>query len=155
MPISIGSNNVKPYVGDKEIKEAYVGSTLVYSTGPVNPVIFQGNEINYRYSGTNFTETTEGFKMTGDSELVFTGLDLSNFVKLTVRAKTGSSNEYLTVNFIDASGNVSTNIRRTFDKNTLSYKTYDIPAEYRNPRTKIKFSTTNGKNIVLLNAILS
>lgn len=155
MPISIGSNNVKPYVGDKEVKEAYVGSTLVYSTGPVNPVIFKKNEINYRYSGTNFTVTSEGFKMTGASELIFTGLDLSNFVKIVVNAHTGSSNEYLTVNFIDASGNVSANIRKTFDKNSLSYKQYDIPAEYKNPRTKIKFSTTNARNLELLSAILS
>ena len=129
----------------------YMGS----SGGPVNPVIFQYNEINYKYSGTNFTETAEGFKMTGASELVFTGLDLSNFVKLVVNAKTGSSNEYLTVNFIDNSGNVSANIRKTFDAHSISSNTYTIPTEYRNPRTKIKFSTTNGRNIVLLYANLS
>lgn len=34
MPISIGSKNVKPYVGNKEVKEAYVGSTLVYQNIP-------------------------------------------------------------------------------------------------------------------------
>lgn len=34
MPISIGSKNVKPYVGGKEVKEAYVGSTLVYQNVP-------------------------------------------------------------------------------------------------------------------------
>ena len=129
----------------------YMGS----AGGPANPVIFRGNEINYNYSGTNFTETSRGFKMTGVSELVFTGLDLSNFVKLVVNAHTGSSNEYLTVNFIDASGNVSANIRKTFDKETISSNTYTIPAEYRNPRTKIKLSTTNSKNIVLLYAVLS
>lgn len=155
MSISFGSTGIKPYVGNKEVQEAYVGSTLVYSAGPVNPYIFKGNEINYRYSGTNFTETTEGFKMTGASELVFTGLDLRNFVKLYVYAKTGGSNEYLTVNFIDASDNVSANIRKTFDKNSLSGNTYNIPAEYKNPRTKIKFSTTNAKNIMLLYAVLS
>ena len=93
--------------------------------------------------------------MSGASELVFTGLDLSNFVKLVVNAHTRSSNEYLTVNFIDATGNVSANIRKTFDKETISSNTYTIPAEYRNPRTKIKLSTTNSKNIVLLYAVLS
>lgn len=123
--------------------------------GPANPVIFRGTEINYGYSGTNFTETSEGFKMTGASELLFTGLDLSNFVKLVVNVKTGSSKEYLTVNFIDASGNVSANIRKTFDSHSISSNTYAIPAEYRNPRTKIKFSTTNGRNITLLYAKLS
>ena len=34
MPISIGSTNVKPYVGNKEVKEAYVGNKLVYSATP-------------------------------------------------------------------------------------------------------------------------
>ena len=34
MPISIGATNIKPYVGGKEVKEAYVGSTLVYQNVP-------------------------------------------------------------------------------------------------------------------------
>lgn len=129
----------------------YMGS----AGGPANPVIFQKNEINYSYSGTNFTETTEGFKMNGASELIFTGLDLSNFVKLVVNAHTGSSNVSLTVNFIDASGNVSASITSRFDSGSISSKRYDIPTEYRNPRTKIKFSTSNGRNITLLYATLS
>ena len=129
----------------------YMGS----AGGPVNPVIFQKNEINYNYSGTNFTETSEGFKMAGASELVFTGLDLSNFVKLVVNAHTGSSNEYLTVNFIDASGNVSTNIRKTFESHSISSNTYNIPAEYRNPRTKIKMSIPGVNGLTLRSAILS
>lgn len=130
----------------------YMGS----AGGPVNPVIFRKNEINYSYSGTNFTATDQGFKMTGASELTFTGLDLSNFVKLAIQGSNpASSKVYLTVNFIDASGNVSTNIDQRFNDRSISSRTYTIPAEYRNPRTKIKFSTTNGRDIVLLNAILS
>lgn len=33
MGISFGSTSVKPYVGGKEVKEAYVGSQLVYRAG--------------------------------------------------------------------------------------------------------------------------
>lgn len=155
MAISIGSTNAKPYVGSKEVKEAYVGSTLVYSAGPVNPVIFQGTEINYRYSGTNFTETTEGFKMTGASELTFTGVDLSTFNRLYVEAyNTSGSNVSLTVNFIDNSGNVSASITKLFEAHSSSGNSYAIPPEYIKPRAKIKLSSTNGRNIVLKSARL-
>lgn len=34
MSISFGSTGIKPYVGSKEVKEAYVGSTLVYQNVP-------------------------------------------------------------------------------------------------------------------------
>ena len=47
MPISIGSTNVKPYVGNKEVKEAYVGSTLVYSAGPGSNYAFLGTADGY------------------------------------------------------------------------------------------------------------
>ena len=129
----------------------YMGST----GGPVNPVIFQGTEINYRYSGTNFTETTEGFKMPGASELTFTGVDLSTFNRLHVEAlNTSGSNVSLTVNFIDTSGNVSASITKRFDGHSISGNSYTIPSEYRKPRAKIKLSSTNRRNIVLKSARL-
>ena len=129
----------------------YMGS----AGGPVNPVIFQGNEINYNYSGTNFTETTEGFKITGASELVFTGIDLSAFDRLYVEAhNTSGSKVSLTVNFIDNSGNVSAAITKRFNENSISGNSYTIPVEYRKPRAKIKLSSTNGRNIVLHSARL-
>ena len=34
MSISFGNTGIKPYVGSKEVKEAYVGSTLVYQNVP-------------------------------------------------------------------------------------------------------------------------
>ena len=130
----------------------YMGS----AGGPVNPVIFQQNEINYKYSGTNFTETTAGFKMTGVSELVFTGLDLGNFETLAIQGRNPAGSDVkLTINFIDNSGNESASINQRFSENSTSSHTYTIPAEYRKPKTKIKFSTTNGRNIVLHYAKLS
>lgn len=136
-----------------------VNTAYIYmgAGGPVNPVIFQRNEINYNYSGTNFTETTDGdLALPGNSEIVFTGIDLSNFEKLTVRANNRASGDvYLTVNFIDNSGNVSADIRQRFDNNSLMSRQYTIPPEYRKPKTKIKLSSTNGRNILLQSAILS
>ena len=46
MPISIGSTNVKPYVGNKEVKEAYVGSKLIYKSALPEIVIFDGYTSN-------------------------------------------------------------------------------------------------------------
>lgn len=43
MSISKGGQSVKPYVGSKEVKEAYVGSQLVYrAVPPFNGVFFDG-----------------------------------------------------------------------------------------------------------------
>ena len=123
-------------------------------SGPVNPVIFNGNEINYSYSGTNFTETAEGFELQSDSELVFSGLDLSNFEKLGVRANNrSSSNVTLTVNFIDSSGNVSANNTWRIDGKSLTSRNFTIPTEYKKPKTKIKFSSN--RVITLISATLS
>ena len=112
-------------------------------SGPVNPVIFQQNEINYNYSGTNFTVTSDGYlKLQSDSELMFSGLDLSNFEKLNVEVRnTSSSTVTLTINFIDSSGNVSANITWRIDGRTLTNRAYTIPTEYKKPKTKIKFSS--------------
>lgn len=111
--------------------------------GPVNPVIFQKNEINYKYSGTNFTVTTDSyFELQSDSELVFSGLDLSNFEKLGVQVNNRSSSTVtLTINFIDSSGNVSANTTWHVFKESITSRGFTIPTEYRKPKTKIKFSS--------------
>ena len=131
----------------------YMGS----AGGPVNPVIFQQNEINYNYSGTNFNVTSDGYlKMLGKSELVFTGLDLSNFEKLTVRGRNYSQSKVsLIVNFIDDSGNVSANISKRFESGSITNGQYTIPLEYRKPKTKIKMSIAGVNGLELQSAILS
>lgn len=47
MGISLGSSSKKPYVGSKEVKEAYVGSQLVYKAVPPYKYYFLGNETSY------------------------------------------------------------------------------------------------------------
>lgn len=122
--------------------------------GPANPVIFQQNEINYTYSGTNFTVTTNGYiELQSNSELVFSGLDLSNFEKLSVQVHNGSKTVTLTINFIDNSGNTSANITWRVDGDTLTSRVFTIPTEYRKPKTKIKFSSN--RKITLYYAKLS
>ena len=48
MSTSKGGQSVKPYVGSKEVKEAYVGSQLVYRATP--PYVFIGDANNYLLS---------------------------------------------------------------------------------------------------------
>lgn len=50
MSISFGSTGIKPYVGSKEVKEAYVGSQLVYRAGLPNYYYFLGEETTYYIS---------------------------------------------------------------------------------------------------------
>lgn len=52
MSISKGGQSVKPYVGSKEVKEAYVGSQLVYKAVPPYIYRFLGNENDYIIDGT-------------------------------------------------------------------------------------------------------
>lgn len=47
MGISFGSTGIKPYVGSKEVKEAYVGSQLVYKSGLPYNYYFLGGENDY------------------------------------------------------------------------------------------------------------
>lgn len=47
MGISFGSTGIKPYVGNKEVKEAYVGSQLVYRAEPPYLYFFLGRENDY------------------------------------------------------------------------------------------------------------
>ena len=47
MSISFGSTGIKPYVGSKEVQEAYVGSQLVYRAGLPTSYMFLGAETDY------------------------------------------------------------------------------------------------------------
>lgn len=47
MGIFVGSGSVKPYVGDTEIKEAYVGSELIYKSALPYIYYFLGAENDY------------------------------------------------------------------------------------------------------------
>lgn len=47
MGISFGSKTIKPYVGGKEVQEAYVGNQLVYRAAPPYLYFFLGRENDY------------------------------------------------------------------------------------------------------------
>ena len=51
MGISFGNASKKPYVGSKEVKEAYVGNQLVYQNRPSDNWVYIGEENKYYLAG--------------------------------------------------------------------------------------------------------
>lgn len=62
MGISFGSVSKKPYVGSKEVKEAYVGSQKVYSAAPPIYYGFLGAENDYEIA--EWCQLTKGASIT-------------------------------------------------------------------------------------------
>ena len=58
MGISLGSSSKKPYVGSKEVKEAYVGTQKVYSAAPPVYYAFLGTATDYEIA--DWCELTKG-----------------------------------------------------------------------------------------------
>lgn len=55
MSISFGSTGIKPYAGSKEVKEAYVGSQLVYRAGLPDNYAFLGAANSYMKADWAYT----------------------------------------------------------------------------------------------------
>lgn len=79
MSISFGSKTIKPYVGGKEVQEAYVGSQLVYRATPPYVYFFLGTENDYilnsvdlrgnavaKPAGSNVFNIANRYTLTGD-----------------------------------------------------------------------------------------
>ena len=129
MSISLGNTGIKPYVGSKEVQEAYVGSTLVYSAGPGSNYAFLGTADGYYLAswvdiGNCTIEQSGGvykIKMKRGNVITLNKSNISNFSKINLNARPGSNTTGFKVTFqpsatvynptIVASGsNVSTDI---------------------------------------------
>lgn len=85
MSISFGSASKKPYVGSKEVKEAYVGSTLVYQSVLPEIVIFDGYTSNVINEIATNGNTSYPVKVTASGnkyKMEFTGRSLSQYSSL-------------------------------------------------------------------------
>lgn len=95
MGISLGSSSKKPYVGSKEVQEAYVGSTLVYSAGPGSNYAFLGTADGYyladwcTYADTVISQVDGVYKMTINKRNGTITLDISGQNKYTILKFTG------------------------------------------------------------------
>ena len=84
MGISFGSTGIKPYVGSKEVQEAYVGSQLVYSAAPPYNYYFVGEETKY-YISPNVVLPTQNAtigKKNGTGNYMIVNSKDHNYIKL-------------------------------------------------------------------------
>ena len=105
MGISLGSSSKKPYVGSKEVQEAYVGSTLVYSAGPGSNYAFLGTADGYyladwcTYANTVIKQENGIYKMSlnptksgrGQISLDISGQNKYTILKFTGKCSGGNS----------------------------------------------------------------
>lgn len=93
MGISFGNKTIKPYVGGKEVQEAYVGSQLVYRSTPPYVYFFLGAENDYilnnvdlrgnavaKPTGSNVFNIANRYTLTGDKDGYVDVTDLSQYV---------------------------------------------------------------------------
>ena len=117
MGISFGSTSKKPYVGSKEVKEAYVGSQLVYRAKPPYKYYFLGGEESYFIDNsviswvgslTNITKYQNKFRIACDTSSGGYGqIDVNlntPFYFSAARSGTFTISNKVTVAFRDARG---------------------------------------------------
>lgn len=93
MGISLGSSSKKPYVGSKEVQEAYVGSQLVYRATPPYLYFFLGRENDYilnnielngntivKPDGSNIFNIANRYKLTNDQYGTVSVTNLGQYV---------------------------------------------------------------------------
>ena len=97
MSISFGSASKKPYVGSKEVQEAYVGSQLVYRATPPAVYKFLGTETDYIIAGT----LTGGAAVAKDQNVFRIALGTQGGVFICTTEK-GMDLKFLTRNIINA-----------------------------------------------------
>ena len=153
MGISFGSKTVKPYVGSKEVKEAYVGSQLVYRATPPYIYFFLGGEDDYvinnvelggnavaKPAGSNVFNIANAYKLTGDVYGFVGVTNLSQYVGRTIttiiKPVGGPSGQEAKLNFRFLSANNSI-ISQSFSypKFGSDYATYS----YQIPNGAVKF----------------
>lgn len=93
MSISLGSSSKKPYVGSKEVKEAYVGTQKVYSAAPPIYYGFLGSENNYELADwCQLTNRTTTEKYQNVFRLTFpSSYQLSNVSNVTITSILGNT----------------------------------------------------------------
>ena len=159
MGISFGSKSVKPYVGSKEVQEAYVGSQLVYQSKPPYTYVFLGGENNYYLA--DYTAMQNGLAIAKESnvyrlaypartsnipQLVINQV-LGTHIKFTAK---GGSNSSITV--YGQSGSLNIQLGYINISGVADYTLYDvaIPADRTYDNISIRAS---GQAIIYMDAV--
>lgn len=144
MGISFGSTGIKPYVGSKEVKEAYVGSQLVYRATPPYLYFFLGGENDYilnsvdlrgntiaKPAGSNVFNIVNSYKLTNDA---YGYVDVTNLGQYVGRVITAIIKPYCGNNNLEAklcfrfygAGNSIINQDYKYPKFGSDYTTYSL-----------------------------
>lgn len=148
MSISFGSTGIKPYVGSKEVKEAYVGSQLVYRATPPYLYFFLGRENDYilnsidlrgnaiaKPDGSNVFNIMDRYTLTNDRWGYVDVKDLNQYIGRTITVilkpspQTLSANAHVMFRFVGAYSSIISKYDQypKFDSDYASYS-YVIPA---------------------------
>ena len=124
MGISFGNTSKKPYVGSKEVKEAYVGAQKVYSATPPLEYGFLGAENDYMLaSWCQLTEQASIVKESGIYRIQLRTTSDSNFSRITLTEIKGT-----TLKFTAKKGSVGLNaFRIRYLKGTYATEPLAIP----------------------------
>ena len=125
MSISKGGQSVKPYVGSKEVKEAYVGSQLVYRATPPYIYGFLGSENDYiKANWVTLNDRTSISKYNNIYRITF---GRNSWITIDLKEKKGSKINVALANS-GYTGNVSMmagNFRDARDNNVGSFLPYN------------------------------
>lgn len=164
MGISFGSTGKKPYVGSKEVQEAYVGSQLVYRATPPIVYKFLGTETDYFIDGSLYAGAT----VTKDQNVFRIALGIKNGIFICTTEK-GMDLKFLTRNIIPASNYMyiqyGTRIGagtqpdsfswsgQTYIKQTMEYALQSLSHSILDNYDAIKFSGSGNANGGFIDAV--
>lgn len=126
------------------------------SAAPVNPVVFDGNTVNYTYSlAGNVSLDSGGFRFGGGSaEVQFKNVDLSKYTKLNLTAKnTFVLRESIQIQITSPNGSVSDNLIYTIPDGSTANYDREIPAAFRvkNCILKLYMVSSSSPGILAMN----
>ena len=121
---------------------------------PANPIIFNGNVVNYNYEGSA-TLTSYGFNFVSNNNVYFYNVNCKKRTSLAIVGESSAIgfSQQVTVTFLKNGEQTSLAVYFT---NVTSTKTVTIPAKYQTNDVTVIFSTGNlPAQLLLKSATLS
>ena len=153
MGISFGSASKKPYVGNKEVQEAYVGSTLVYSAGPGSNYAFLGTADGYYLARWCTYENAVIEQISGIYKMKISGaLSNGSLITLDISALSGYTKLMLTAK-ADGSRSLSVTIDGDRQSKTITVAEQTVTINIPSGAQTITMACSTIKGNIWLNDI--
>ena len=149
MGISFGSKSVKPYVGGKEVAEAYVGNQLIYQNKPPYTYVFLGGKSQYYLADYASVENGITFQKESDIYRVVFPKGTSGVPHMYINQVNGNRlkfiykpESYSGTSTLAVYGNSSTTVWSQLKVITLGVNDYtlasvNIPSQYTQVRIEL------------------